>query len=226
MIGVVSSSSSSRNRTRNRWGKITDLESVVVCGFLSSSSFTPFCFLGLITHPQPHQQCFFLNLFFFFSGFFVFHGTVWSFLLLWWFLNNDLQLPHLQFVSVFGPTLVVFPFSSFSVSPASSYSVTSVSTGACGHRKITHAHTYTERERHTHAPTHTQTKRQTAPWVRTRGEDCPLRRNVEEESVACRDDFEGFPWRFDSFRSASSICSWNVSEVPSSVCFSTLLTVS
>jgi hypothetical protein len=169
---------------------------------------------------------FFKSFFFFFRGFFVFHGNVWSFLLLWWFLNNDLQLPHLQFVSVFGPTLVVFPFSSFSVSPASSYSVTSVSTGACGHRKITHAHTYTERETHTHTPTHTQTKRQTAPWVRTRGEDCPLRRNVEEESVACRDDFEGFPWRFDSFRSASSICSWNVSEAPSSVCFSTLLTVS
>jgi hypothetical protein len=137
-------------------------------------------------------------------------------------LNNDLQLPYLQFVFVFGPTLVVFPFSSFSVSPASSYSVTSVSTGACGHRKITHAqrHTHT----HTHTPTHT--KRQTAPWVRTRSEDGPLRRNVEEESVACRDDFEGFPWRFDSFRFASSICSWNVSEAPSSVCFSTLLTVS
>jgi hypothetical protein len=95
-------------------------------------------------------------------------------------------------------SLFFFPFSSFSVSPASSYSVTLVSTGACGQRKIKRA----------------QTKRQTAPWVRTRSEDGPLRRNVEEESVACRDDFEGFPWRFDSFRFASSICSWNVSEAP------------
>jgi len=36
--------------------------------------------------------------------------------------------------------------------------------------------------------------------------------NVEEENVACCDDVEGFSWWLDSFRSASSLCSWNVSE--------------
>lgn len=35
--------------------------------------------------------------------------------------------------------------------------------------------------------------------------------NVKEENAPGCHDTEGFPWRFDSFRSALAICPWNVS---------------